>query len=457
MVKKLFIIFCLQFSNIVLAQYITGNLKSLKNDSIKLESFNGFKTYLVSETTTDVKGNFKLQYSSEDYGVGYIISSDNKPLFVILNGEDIEIKGDALSYPETIKVTKGKENQWFEKFAKEQPRREQALSAWKYLEGIYEKDSLFSGLTITRKSIGDELNRILLEEQTYIQNLPKESYVKWFLPIRKLVSSVPIIAKYRTEEIPSTIKALRELDYIDIRLYKSGLYKDAIDNHFWLIENSGQPLKKVYEDMRISIDSMIANLVFDERKLNEVTDYLFDLLERHSLFEASEYLALKVLNENSCTIETELAKQLETYRAMKKGNIAPDIIFDENSIFPSNKIEKLSDIDNEFTLILFAAGWCPKCQEEVPNIAKLYDKWNQSGVEVVLVSLDENKDSFHEFVKNFPFISTCDYQKWDGKIVNDYYVFSTPTMFLLDSDRKIVLRPNSVKQMDAWVDWYLKK
>jgi hypothetical protein len=28
-------------------------------------------------------------------------------------------------------------------------------------------------------------------------------------------------------------------------------------------------------------------------------------------------------------------------------------------------------------------------------------------------------------------------------------------MFLLDKDRKIVLRPVSVKQVDAWVDWYL--
>lgn len=457
MVRKLFFIFCLQFSNIAFAQYITGNLKSLKNDSIKLESFNGFKTYLISKASTDDKGNFKLQYLSADYGVGYLLSTDNKPLFVILNGEDIEIKGDALSYPETIKVTKGKENQWFEKFAKEQPRREQALSAWKYLEDIYEKDSLFTGLTITRKSIGDELDRILFEEQTYIQNLPKESYVKWFLPIRKLVSSVSIIAKYRTEEIPSTIKALRELDYTDIRLYKSGLYKDAIDNHFRLIENSGKPLDLAYEEMKVSIDSMFINLVSDEKIFNEVTNHLFDLLERHSLFKASEYLALKVLNENSCTLETDLAKQLETYRAMAMGNIVPDIVFNENTVFPSDKINKLSDIKNDFTLILFAASWCPKCQEEVPNIAKLYDKWNQSGLEVVLVSLDENKDSFHEFVKDSPFISTCDYQQWDGKIVNDYYVFSTPTMFLLDGDRKIILRPNSVKQMDAWVDWYLKK
>jgi hypothetical protein len=36
-------------------------------------------------------------------------------------------------------------------------------------------------------------------------------------------------------------------------------------------------------------------------------------------------------------------------------------------------------------------------------------------------------------------------------------VFGTPTMYLLDKNRKIILRPNSVKQMDAWVDWYLVK
>jgi hypothetical protein len=28
-------------------------------------------------------------------------------------------------------------------------------------------------------------------------------------------------------------------------------------------------------------------------------------------------------------------------------------------------------------------------------------------------------------------------------------------MFLLDNKREILLRPYSVKQMDAWVDWFL--
>lgn len=73
-------------------------------------------------------------------------------------------------------------------------------------------------------------------------------------------------------------------------------------------------------------------------------------------------------------------------------------------------------------------------------------------MEVVFVSLDEDKKMFQTFVKDFPFISTCDYQKWKGNIVKDYYVFATPTMFLLNDKREIVLRHNSVKQMDAWVE-----
>jgi hypothetical protein len=46
-------------------------------------------------------------------------------------------------------------------------------------------------------------------------------------------------------------------------------------------------------------------------------------------------------------------------------------------------------------------------------------------------------------------------KKWESKVVQDYYVFGTPTMYLLDRNQKILLRPNAVVQMDAWIDWYL--
>ncbi len=439
------------------AQTINGNLSNSANQKIKLEGFNGIQSYLISEASTNGNGNFKLTYTKSDYGVGYLISEENKPLFVILNGEDIEITGKSLGLTETIKIRKGQENFYFERYAKEHPKREQALSAWIYLEKIYKSDSL---LAIHQKpilAILDEKQRIKSEDKAFLSSLPSDSFVRWFLPTRKLISSVSVIAQYRSEEIPETIDAFRNLDYTDPRLYKSGLFKDAIDNHFWLLENSGKPLDLVFEEMKASIDAMFMKLATNEQILNVVTDYLFDLLERHSLFQASEYLALKVLNEGSCTINNDLANQLETYRAMKKGNIAPDIVFTKsNFTSPSKTLTKLSDVKSKYTVIVFGASWCPKCKEELPDIAKLYSKWKSKGTEVVFIALEEDKNAFMNFVKDFPFLCYSDNNKWESIIAKDYYVFSTPTMFLIDNKREIILRPNSVKQMDAWVDWYSK-
>jgi len=454
--KQLLVFIFILFYNGLIAQSIKGQFLKIPNQTIKLEGFNGLKTYPISLTTTDVNGKFELSYSKTDYGVGYLMAVDNKPLFVILSGEEIELEGESLSNFETIKIKKGQENQYFEQFANEHPKREQALSAWLYLEKIYATDTLFAVQKHPVNAIKKEKLRIKNEDAAFLDALPNESYVKWFLPTRKLVSSVSTVVQYRPEGIPKMIKAFRNMDYTDARLYKSGLFKDAIESHFWLLENSGNPLDNVFEEMKISIDAIFTKLSTNEKIFNQLTDYLFDLLERHSLFQASEYLALKVLNEGSCTITDDLANQLETYRAMKKGNIAADMVFDKtNFVNPKITLTKLSDIKSNYTVVVFGASWCPKCNEELPEITKRYDKWKSKGIEVIFVAIEEGRNSFIDFAESLPFPSYSDGKKWESKIVKDYYIFSTPTMFLLDSKREIILRPNSVNQMDAWVNRYL--
>jgi len=78
--------------------------------------------------------------------------------------------------------------------------------------------------------------------------------------------------------------------------------------------------------------------------------------------------------------------------------------------------------------------------------------WKELGLEVVFISLDVDKERFKNLAEPFPFISICDYKKWDSQAVKDYYVFATPSMYLLDSKRRIMLRPNSVRHLKAWVD-----
>ena len=442
------------------SQHITGHFPAHAGEEITLSGFRGFEAYPIAKVKADEEGRFSLPYTEDYRGMGYIAGADNKAYFVVLTGEETALKGGHLADPNSVECTAGAEQQVFVKYATEHPRREQALSAWGYLERMYADDPLFSGQEKALKNIAKEKSRIKTEDRTFVENLDKDSYVRWFLPMRKLVSSVSTVAQYRPEEIPETIAAFRQIDHTDPRLYRSGLYKDAIESHYWLLENMGKGLDTVFIEMNKSTDRLLENLESDEEKFNEITDYLFDLLERHSLFDAAEYLALKALTQGSCTLNEDLAKQLETYRAMKKGNTAPDITFAGERLKNGAATEspaKLSDLEASHKLIVFGASWCPKCTEEIPRIAGLYGKWKQYGVEVVFVSLDNTPADFRNFSKNFPFLSYSDFKKWDSPVAEDYYVFATPTMFLLDGDHEIILRPNSVKQVDAWVDWYLAK
>ncbi len=461
--KIIFLILTLPITTIFAQHTITGTFPNHANEQIVLEGFDGFSTYTIDSGLFDENGSFMLSYSPQDHGMGYLMAGENnreenKPFIIVLSGEDIRLEGKVLSMPETIEIVAGKQNQIFGQYATEHPRREQALSAWIYLEKIYRQDSLFSVHENPQTSIEAEKRRIREEDASFLSNLDPDSYISWFLPVRKLVSSVSTIAQYRTDEIPATIKAFRELDYTDPRLYKSGLLRETIEAHFWLIENSGRSLDSVFVEMNISIDYMIRNLMSSEQKLNEIADYLFHLLEKRSLFGSSEYLALKLLNEANTLIHDKLAAQLEIYRTMKKGNTAPDIIFAGDLFKNGEVLEKtgrLSDIDADFTLLVFGSAWCPMCAEELLQIDAFYDRWNSVGMEVVYISLDEEKEEFKESASGFPFLSFSDYQSWESAAVKDYHVFATPTMFLLDRGQQIILRPNSVKQMDAWVDWVL--
>jgi len=163
------------YSAFLNAQYIIGNLNQLSNVPIQLEGFDGFKTYSISSSTIDEKGNFKLTYSSADYGIGCLISSENKPLIVILSEENIELIGESLSFIETIKFKKSQENQWFEQYANEHSKREQALSAWNYLEKMYTQDPIFSLQNWVNTNIINERIRIKAEDTSFLNDLPKNS------------------------------------------------------------------------------------------------------------------------------------------------------------------------------------------------------------------------------------------------------------------------------------------
>lgn len=438
------------------SQTITGTLANHAGEEIRLEGFDRFSTYEITASEVSGNGSFTLSYSENDIGMGQLVSADGSSFVVVLSGEDIELRGESLSYPESIELLNGAENLAFERYASEHPRREQTLSAWIYLQRIYQSDSLFATHPEPRQDIIQEIERIRAEDDAFIEELPIDSYIRWYLPVRRLVQSVPVVAQFRTEDLPETIQAFRHMDHTDHRLYKSGLLGDVIESHVWLIENSGRSLDSVFVELNHSIDILTEQLLQEPELFNEIHEYLFDLLEQRSLFTSAEHLALTLLENHHQLLTSRLASKLERYRAMKPGSIAPDIIFPAETLLPEGiRATQLSEVDADYILVLFAAGWCPFCRQMKPELLEHYPAWREMGVEVVLVSLDESPETFEQFSSDFSFIRTTDYQRWESPMVKDYHVHSIPSMVLLSRDLEILIHPNSIGHMEAWVDWYL--
>jgi hypothetical protein len=129
----------------MLSEYNNRHIPNLANQQVKLVGFDGFDTYVIDSVKASEKGSFRLSFGARDYGMGYLAAEDNRPFIVILApGEDLRLEGESLAFPESVVITSGRQNQVFGQYATEHPRREQALSAWVYLERIYRQDSLFA-------------------------------------------------------------------------------------------------------------------------------------------------------------------------------------------------------------------------------------------------------------------------------------------------------------------------
>lgn len=98
---------------------------------------------------------------------------------------------------------------------------------------------------------------------------------------------------------------------------------------------------------------------------------------------------------------------------------------------------------NKYTLIMFWASWCHKCEQEMPNIGPLYAKYGYKGFEVVGVSLDQVRTTWEKAISDngmtWPNVSQL--EAWNSPVVVDYKITATPTYFLLDQEGKIVLKP----------------
>jgi len=103
----------------------------------------------------------------------------------------------------------------------------------------------------------------------------------------------------------------------------------------------------------------------------------------------------------------------------------------------------------ERILVVFYSTSCPHCQTMIPKLSELVKGRGIPGLAVVAVSLDNNPGDWLSYVRRNAFVWTdvIDTQGWGGQAAAGYYVYATPTMFLLGNGKKIIGKPLNIEEL----------
>lgn len=149
---------------------------------------------------------------------------------------------------------------------------------------------------------------------------------------------------------------------------------------------------------------------------------------------------LEVLGDNLKTNGFYIAMQKKCVDLEKVsvGKEAPDFTIagiDGNPI-------TLSSFRGKLLLVDFWASWCGPCRRENPNVLKAYEAYHDKGLEILGISLDNNREKWEQAIKDDGLIwnHASELKGWKGDVSALYCVNGIPHTVLIDQNGVIVAK-----------------
>ena len=98
---------------------------------------------------------------------------------------------------------------------------------------------------------------------------------------------------------------------------------------------------------------------------------------------------------------------------------------------------KRSDV--KLVMVDFWATWCEPCKQEMPHLQKIYDKYKDQGLAVLVITIDSNKQLEPLILKDVAKLGVTYPIPWDMKseVKAFYGINSIPVTYLIDKNGKI--------------------
>lgn len=150
---------------------------------------------------------------------------------------------------------------------------------------------------------------------------------------------------------------------------------------------------------------------------------------------------------------TELKKEMVFHRDNQIGNIAPQIYFQDTSGVASS----LYSIKDDYIILYFYSPTCGHCKKKTPVLKEVYDQLDGKA-EVVAVCTDTDAEKWKEFIQELD-LNWLNYADmgYKSNFRVEYNVRSTPMLYILDKDKRIIAKKLDVEQVKGFVEEQVRR
>ena len=150
-----------------------------------------------------------------------------------------------------------------------------------------------------------------------------------------------------------------------------------------------------------------------------------------------------------------IKERIDRLAQTEEGRTAPDFELEDLN---GNTL-RMSDVEAKLIIIDFWASWCGPCRLNNPLLKRLYAEYHSKGLEIIAVSLDEDKAAWKMAVEkqDLPWIHVSSLKGWKCPVAQMYAVTAVPAMFVVDKNNRIIATQLRGEALENFLANYMKE
>ena len=447
-------------------------INGINDTVIYLAHHFGGKQYITDTAYIDNKGNAIFK-GEKVLGKGiYLIAMPSYGLryfeLIVGNNKFFSIETDTVDFINSMKIKNSPENIVFNEYQKKMIYFQ---TQQKELSKKYEtvKDNEEETKKIIEKS--EELN---MEQEKYMKEIIQNHPDHFFSTVIKAMLKVDV-PDAPTDEEGNIIDPLFQylyskdhffdnIDFSENGLLRTPIYESKIDYFFskMVVPEIDSLIKETKKVINLSYeggDSLMYQYTLSHLLNTYDTSRIMGYDAIFVAIAEDWYLSGKAPWADS-TLMANIADKVEKVTPNRIGNIAPNLIRMQSL---DNNYYTLHQIPGDYTILVFFEPSCGHCKKEIPKlITEFRDTLKKFNVSIFAVYTQYDKEEWKKFVDEKNLTEDGWYNVWDGPYPHSsfrdlYNIYSTPVIFVLDKDKKIIGKRIGAEDIKGFLEFYNKK